>query len=106
MRTTRMVLIALNRIIRHILGSRVVDGMLKTPSDISFFFFKLYFIDYAITVILIFSPLAPLPPAPPTSSGNPPHHSLFTFMGHACKFFGYSISYTVLYIHMAGLFLF
>ena len=32
----------------------------------------------------------PLPQAIPTP--------LFIFMGHACKFFGYSISYTVLYI--------
>ena len=52
--------------------------------------------DCAITVVLIFPPLPPfiqyhpLPQAIPTP--------LFIFMGHACKFFGYSISYTVLYI--------
>ena len=33
-------------------------------------FFKLYFIDYAITVVPIF-PLCPSPPSTPTPSGNP-----------------------------------
>ena len=36
-----------------------------------FFLFKLYFIDYAITVLLIFPLCPPLHPAPPTPSGNP-----------------------------------
>ena len=35
------------------------------------FFFKLYFIDYAITIVLIFPPF-PLHPAPPAPSGNRP----------------------------------
>ena len=62
---------------------------------------KLYFIDCAITVILNFPPLPlstqhpPLPQAIPTP--------LFMSMGHVCKFHGYSISYTVLYIPMAML---
>ena len=62
------------------------------------YFFKLYFIDYAITVVLIF-PLSPLPPSTPIPSGiSPP---LFMSMGHVYKFFGCSISYTVLYIPIA-----
>ena len=43
-----------------------------------------------------FSPFALLHPALPTCLGNPP--PLFTSMGHVYKFFGYSISCTVLYI--------
>ena len=66
-----------------------------------FFFKKLYFIEYAITVVLIFLLLPPLHPAPPTLSGNP--LPLFMSMGHAYTFFGYSLSYTVLYICMATL---
>ena len=67
----------------------LIPGLLK----------KLYLTDYAITVALISSPLPPstqhtrLPQAIPTP--------LFTSTGHACKFFGYSIPYTVLYIPMA-----
>ena len=38
---------------------------------IDFLLFKLHFIDYAITVVLIFPPLPPLYPAPHTPSGNP-----------------------------------
>ena len=55
--------------------------------------------DYAIIVVPISLPLPPsiqhlpLPQAIPTP--------LFMSMGHAYKFFGYSISYTVLYIPMA-----
>ena len=60
------------------------------------FNFLSYSIDYFITVVLIFLPLPPstehplLPQAIPTP--------LFMSMGHVYKFFGYSISYTVLYI--------
>ena len=52
--------------------------------------FKLYFIDYTVTVVPIFLPLPqhlPLPQAIPTP--------LFMSMDHAYKFLGYSISYTV-----------
>ena len=55
--------------------------------------------DYAIIVVPISLPLPPsiqhlpLPQAIPTP--------LFMSMGHAYKFFGYCISYTVLYIPMA-----
>ena len=64
---------------------------------ISFPFVFNYVIDYAITVVLTF-PLcspptqhSPLPQAIPTP--------LFMSVGHVCKFFGYSISYTVLTSH-------
>ena len=63
---------------------------------------QLYFIDYAITVVPI-SPLCPLHPVSTLPQAIPP--LLFTSMGHAYKFFGYSISYTVLYIPMASLYL-
>ena len=61
--------------------------------------FKLYFIDYAITVVLIFAPLPPSSQHPPLSQAIPT--PLFMFMGHVCKFFGYCISYTVLSIPVA-----
>ena len=66
-----------------------------------YYFFKLYFIDYAITIVLI-SPLGL------TSIQHPllPQAILPTFVhvhGHAYKFLGYSISYTGLYIPMATL---
>ena len=59
-------------------------------------FFKLHFIDYAITVVLIV-------PTLPASTQHPPLPQavlppLFMSMGHECKFFGCSISCTVLYI--------
>ena len=44
------------------------------------FFFKLYFIDYVITVLPIFS-LCPLPPEPPVPQEVPT--PLFMSMGHA-----------------------
>ena len=60
--------------------------------------FKSYFIDYAITVAPIVPPLL-THSVLSTPSGNPT--PLFMSMGHMCKFFGCSISYTVLYIPMA-----
>ena len=60
--------------------------------------FKLYFIDYAVKVVTIFS-LSPLYPALPLPQAIPP--PLFMSMGHVCKFLGSPISYTVLYIPMA-----
>ena len=50
-----------------------------------------------------FFPFVPLCPAPPTPSGH--LHTFVHILGHAYKFFGYSISYTVLYIPMAILWL-
>ena len=61
-------------------------------------FFKLYLIDYAITVIPIFPLLPPSTQDPPLPQAIPT--PLFTSMGHAFKFFGSSISYTLLYIPM------
>ena len=56
-------------------------------SIIFIFFFKVYFIDYAFTVVPIFSPLYP-----PTLL-HPPHHlasphQQFMSMGYIYKFFG------------------
>ena len=62
-------------------------------------FFKLYFIDYAITVFPILFPFAPFHPSLPFPQPIPT--PLFMSVGHTYKFFGYSISYTVLYIPMA-----
>ena len=88
--------------------SNIQVPFLSCQSDVpgrhkSFFsvvlFLKLYFIDHAITVAPIFPPFPlstqhlPLPQTIPTA--------LFMYMGHACKFFGYSISYSTLYIPMA-----
>ena len=59
---------------------------------------KLYFIDYAITVVLL---LPPLPPPPATQHPSLPQAiptPLFMSMGHAYTFFGFSISCAVLYI--------
>ena len=42
-----------------------------------------------------FLPLCPSPPSTPTPSGSPP--PLFMSMSLAYRFFGYSVSYTVLY---------
>ena len=59
-----------------------------------FNFFKLCFIDYDISVVLIFSPISPCSMQhPPFCQGIPP--PLFTSMGHAYRFFGYSISCTL-----------
>ena len=60
------------------------------------FYFLLYFIDYAIIVILVFPPLLPSTHHATHPQAIPP--PLFMSTGHACKFFGYSVSYTVLYI--------
>ena len=61
-----------------------------------FIFLKVYFIDYAITVVPVFlSPLFPsilLNPSFPQSPCPP----LFMSMGHTYKFFGFYISYAIL----------
>ena len=62
-------------------------------------FLKLYFIDYAITVVPIFTLLLPSSQHPPVPQASPT--PLFMSIGHAYEFFGYSISCTVLYIPMA-----
>ena len=56
---------------------------------------KLYFIDYAITVLPIFPLLHPSTQQPPVPQAilTP----LFMSTGFVCKFFDYSISYSVLY---------
>ena len=63
-----------------------------------FFLFVLYFIDHAITIVLIFPPLPPSTQHPLLLQTIPT--PLFMSMGHEYKSFGYSIYYTVLYIHM------
>ena len=68
-------------------------------STITLSFSKLFFIDYAITVVPIF-PLLSLStqhPSFPQAIPTP----LFVSMGHSYKFFGYSISYTVPYSPLA-----
>ena len=64
--------------------------------------FKIYFVVYAMTVVPIFPPLPPSTQYPPSSS-NP--FLYFMSMGHACKFFGFSISYTIPNIPLSILFL-
>ena len=73
-------------------------GIFKQFWDI-YIFFKLYCIDYAITVIPVFPHLLSFPQRPHPLKQIP--IPLFIFLGHVYKFFGYSISYTVLYIPMA-----
>ena len=51
----------------------------KIISILQALFKKLYFIKYAITVVLIFPPLLPLPLAPPTPSG---HRSCLWVLSH------------------------
>ena len=63
------------------------------------FLVMFYGLCYYIVLIL---PLCPTPPSNPPLSQAIPTPS-FTSMGHVCKFFGYSISYTALYIPMATL---
>ena len=60
---------------------------------IGYLFFINIFIDYAITVVP-FSPLHSTPSCPPPPSHIPPLQ--FMSMGHTYKFFGFSISYTIL----------
>ena len=60
-----------------------------------FSFLKVDLIDYAITVVPI-SPCVPVCLVSPFPLAVPPY---FMSMGHAYKFFGYSISYTVFNIH-------
>ena len=66
-----------------------------------FFLFVLYFIDHAITIVLIFPPLPPSTQHPLLLQTIPT--PLFMSMGHAYKFFGLSIPFTVLHIPMAML---
>ena len=63
-------------------------------------FFKLYFIDYAITVVPIFTPLPP-PPSQYLPFPQAVPTPLFMSVAHVYRFFGYPISYTVLDIPMA-----
>ena len=66
-------------------------------------FFKLQFIDYAVTVVLIFPtlPSSTQRPPPPRQLPQAFPSPLFISIGQAYKFSGYSISYTVVYIPMA-----
>ena len=54
----------------------------------AFFLLKIYFIDYAITI-------APLLPVLLSLQQSPPQ---FMSMGHTYKFFGFSISFNILYL--------
>ena len=61
-------------------------------------FFKLYFL-IMLLQLSQFYPFAPSTKRPPLPQAFPTQ--LFMSMGHGYKFFGYSISYTVLYIPTA-----
>ena len=70
---------------------------LTLKTGVSFFFkhlLKIFFIDYAITVVPFFLPITPLHPAPPLPPAFPPPQ--FMSMGRTYKFCAFSISYTVL----------
>ena len=73
--------------------------IVNVPNDtewytfIFFIYFKIYFIDYAITVVPLFLPFIHL--CPPLPLASPPH-TYFISMGHTYKFFGFYISYTIL----------
>ena len=60
------------------------------------------FLNYVFLIITV-APISP--PLPPSTQHSPLPQAiptpLFMSVGRACKFFGYSISYTVLYIPMA-----
>ena len=66
--------------------------------------FQVYFIDYAITVVpffLLFIPLHPALPLPPACPLLTPQ---FMSMGCTYKFFGFSISYTILTLPLSILY--
>ena len=89
----------------HVLNLGLVSRAFSTTEAILgpwfSFLFKLHFIDYAVTVVPIFPPLPSSTQHPPLPQAiSPP---LFMSKHHSCKFFGYSISCTVLYIPMATL---
>ena len=60
---------------------------------VSVLFFPIYFIDYAITVVLFSLLYSPLPCTPPPTCIPPLQ---FMSMGHTYKFLGFYISYTIL----------
>ena len=74
-----------------------ISSMLQGSRHIYLFIFLFFniFIDYTITVV-------PFPPLPSTTSCPPPPSHIpplqFMSMGHVYKFFGFSISYSVLNI--------
>ena len=75
---------------------------------LEYWFSKIYFIDYTITVVPFFLPLVPLYPVPsllPSFSSY--HHSPPEFMsrGHTYKFFGFSTSYSILNLPLSILYL-
>ena len=59
-------------------------------------FYKNYILLIMLLQLSCFPPLSPFTQQPPLPQAIPP--PLFMSMGHAYKFFGYYISYTVLYI--------
>ena len=67
-------------------------------------FFKVHFIDYAITVVPFFLPFIPLYLQPFSHQHSNPTPQ-FMFMGHTYKFFGFFISYTILNLPLSTLYL-
>ena len=67
-------------------------SLIRLLLSFKFLIFLLYFIDYAITVVLIFLPLHSSIQHPSLPEVIP--IPLFMSMGHGYNFFGYSISYT------------
>ena len=68
-----------------------------------FYFFVIYFIDYAITVVPFPAPLYSSPPCTPLPTHIPPFQ--FMSMDHTYKFFGFSISHTILNLPLSILYL-
>ena len=68
-----------------------------------FIIFKVYFIDYFITVVPFFCTLYSLPPFTLLPLAFPP--TQFMSMGHTFKFFDFSISYTILNLPLSILYL-
>ena len=65
--------------------------------------FKIYFVDYAIIVLPFYSPLYSLLPCIPPPTIIP--SSKFVSMCHTYKFFGFSISHTILNLSLSILYL-
>ena len=78
------------------------DKSIVWGNEVSLTVFKVYFIDYVITVVQIFPPLPPSTLYPCSLKQSP---SQFMSMGCTFKYFGFSISYAILNSLLSILFL-